>query len=378
MTLDGQNRKEATQLRLLNSKSATKIGTWNVRSIYIPGKAQTIANEMKAYEIGILGIAEARWNDAGQSKLTSGEMIIYSGHMEENAQHSEGVAIMLSKEAQKTLIGWEPISARIIIAKFKTTNKRISLNIIQCYAPTNGAEDNIKEEFYQLLEETTRKCSSKDIIILMGDLNAKVGSDNTGYEQVMGRHGLGEMNENGELFANHCANHNLVIGGTVFPHKKCHLATWVSPDMNTENQIDHVCISKKFWRSLQDVRVKRGADAATDHHLIVANVKLKLKKHQNIESTGKRFNISMLENKAKKSEFQIELKNRFSIFQNAAEEIISIEDHWQEIKNAFTTACETSVSLKNRKHQEWITPETLVKVEKRKNMSVQGEIRGHL
>ncbi|XP_076105822.1 uncharacterized protein LOC143074158 [Mytilus galloprovincialis] len=226
MTLDGQNRKEATQLRLLNSKSATKIGTWNVRSMYIPGKAQTIANEMKAYEIGILGIAEARWNDAGQSKLTSGEMIIYSGHMEENAQHSEGVAIMLSKEAQKTLIGWEPISARIIRAKFKTTNKRISLNIIQCYAPTNGAEDNIKEEFYQLLEETTRKCSSKDITILMGDLNAK----------------------------------------------------------------------------------------------------------------------------------------------NAAEEIISIEDHWQEIKNAFTTACETSVGLKNRKHQEWITPETLVKVEKRKNI----------
>ena len=187
--------------------------------MYIPGQAQTIANEMKAYEIGILGIAEARWNDAGQSKLTSGEMIIYSSHMEENGQHSEGVAIMLSKEAQKTLIGWEPISARIIMAKFKTTNKRISLNIIQCYAPTNGAEDNIKEEFYQLLEETTRKCSSKDITILMGDLNAKVGSDNTGYEQVMGRHGLGEMNENGELFANRCANHNLVIGGTVFPHK---------------------------------------------------------------------------------------------------------------------------------------------------------------
>ncbi|CAG2214516.1 unnamed protein product [Mytilus edulis] len=69
----------------------------------------------------------------------------------------------------------------------------------------------------------------------------------------------------------------------------------------------------------------------------------------------------MLENKTKKSEFQIELKNRFSTFQNAAEEIISIEDHWQEIKNAFTTACETSVGLKNRKHQEWITPETLVK-----------------
>ncbi|CAC5411408.1 unnamed protein product [Mytilus coruscus] len=136
----------------------------------------------------------------------------------------------------------------------------------------------------------------------------------------------------------------------------------------TENQIDHGCISKKCRRSLQDVRVERGADAATDHHLIVAKVKLKLKKHQNIESTGKRFNISMLANKTKKSEFQIELKNRFSTFQNATEEIVKIEDHWQEIKKAFTTACETSVGLKNRKHQEWISPETLEKVEERKNI----------
>jgi hypothetical protein len=52
-----------------------------------------------------------------------------------------------------------------------------------------------------------------------------VGNENTGYEEVMGKHGLGAMNENGELFANFCANYNLVIGGTIFPHKKCHLST---------------------------------------------------------------------------------------------------------------------------------------------------------
>ncbi|CAG2220309.1 GAPCENA [Mytilus edulis] len=57
-----------------------------------------ITNEMTADEIGILGIAEARWNDTGQSP---GEVMIYSGHMEENALQSEGVVVMLSKEAQK-------------------------------------------------------------------------------------------------------------------------------------------------------------------------------------------------------------------------------------------------------------------------------------
>ena len=72
-------------------------------------------------------------------------------------------------------------------AKFQTTNKNISLNIIQCYAPTNDADDETKDEFYQLLEETTRKLSTKDITIVMGDMNAKVGNDNTGFEEVMGK-----------------------------------------------------------------------------------------------------------------------------------------------------------------------------------------------
>nr|KAG5693701.1 hypothetical protein BaRGS_008343 [Batillaria attramentaria] len=96
--------------------------------------------------------------------------------------------------------------------------------------------------------------------ILMGDFNAKIGSDNTGYEDTMGTHGLGQMNENGERFADFCALNQLVIGGSIFPHKRIHKATWRSPDHVTENQIDHICISRKFRRSWRDVRVMRGAD----------------------------------------------------------------------------------------------------------------------
>ena len=56
----------------------------------------------------------------------------------------------------------------------------------------------------------------------MGNLNAKVGIDNAGIEEVTGRHGHGEMNENGEKFAHFCATKSLVIGGTLFPHKRIH------------------------------------------------------------------------------------------------------------------------------------------------------------
>ena len=88
------------------------------------------------------------------------------------------------------------------------------------------------------------------------------------------------MNENGELLADLCATctNSLVIGGTLslFPHKNCHKATWVSPAGNAQNQIDHIVISKRWRSSLQDVRVKRGADLASDHHLLQGNIQLEL------------------------------------------------------------------------------------------------------
>ena len=74
----------------------------------------------------------------------------------------------------------------------------------------------------------------------MGDFNAKIGSNNRAYEEVMGTHGIGDMNENGEMFADLCSFNRLIIGRSVFPHRRIHKATWVSPDHRTENQIDHI------------------------------------------------------------------------------------------------------------------------------------------
>lgn len=80
----------------------------------------------------------------------------------------------------------------------------------------------------------------------MGDFSAKIGKDKRGFEQIMGQFSLGEMNENGEQFADTCATNNFVIGGSIYQHKRIHQATWLSPDHVTENQTDHICISKRF------------------------------------------------------------------------------------------------------------------------------------
>jgi hypothetical protein len=156
-----------------------------------------------------------------------------------------------------------------------------------------------KEEYYQQLSDSIRKVGKRDIIMMTRDTNAKIGSNN-GLEHVMGQHRIGEMNENGELFVNLCANYDLVIGGSLFIHKKCHKVTWVSPDHSTENQIDHIVISRKLRTALTNVGNRRGADVGSDHHLVVADFQLKIMAaRKRFETRGRRFNIQKLQEKRK-------------------------------------------------------------------------------
>jgi hypothetical protein len=219
---------------------------------------------------------------------------------------------------------WSPISERIILASFKT--KIRNLTIIQCYAPTQTRDKNMKEKFYQQLNETITTVQKRDVILVMEDMNAKIGSNNEGFVHVMGRHGIGNMNENGQLFSELCSRCDLIIGGTVFPHKTCHKVSWVSPDNITENQTDHIAISKRFRRSLLDVRNKRGAGIGSDRHLTIANFRFKtLAARKKIETRRKKYNVQKLQMPGVREEFKLELKNRFPVLSTQNEDTNSEE-----------------------------------------------------
>ena len=88
----------------------------------------------------------------------------------------------------------------------------------------------------------------------------------------------------------------------------------------SENPTDQVCIRKKFTRSLQDVRVKRGADVASDHHLLVARLKLKLKRNWTGGTNQRqRYNTTLLNYPTKLEEFTIALSNKFQAPQELLE-----------------------------------------------------------
>ena len=111
--------------------------------MYEAGKSFQIAKEMNRYKLHILGISETHWTQSGRKYLQSGELLLFSGR--KDSKHSEGVGLMISKQVQKALRGWQPHGERIIEASFTTKNRNINLNIIQIYSPTNEAPNEEKK-----------------------------------------------------------------------------------------------------------------------------------------------------------------------------------------------------------------------------------------
>ena len=306
----GESRQEAQGRKsLLQLKLKVRTGCWNVRTLYQAGKLAQLTKEMRRYWLSIIGVCENRWNTFGKVTTSSGETYLYSGNEREEDAHTHGVGLLLSKDAAKSLIEWEPVSERIITVRF--TSKGRNITITHCYAPTNAAEFEEKDTFYQHLQTVIQKLPKRDIQVVMGDMNAKIVKDNDNLKGTMGKEGLGQMNENGLLFADVSTLNELIIGGTLFPHKPTHKATWISPDLQTENQIDHITITKKWRRELLDVRVKRGADINSDHHLLVGEFKMKLAaKKKTDNKVQRRFEIRKLQNTKIRQELGITLRNR--------------------------------------------------------------------
>ena len=202
------------------------------------------------------------------------------------------------------------------------------------------------------------------MLLVIGDMNAKVGNDNTSYERAMGKEGCGEMNENGERLVDFCMNHNCVIGGTIFAHKDIHKLTWKSPDCRTLNQIDHIIINGKWRRSLLDVRVYRGADVNSDHYLVSANIKLKLRSTPPTCKARKQLDMSNLKNPEAKNNFVLTLRNRFASLSTDSDDP---NNSWNNIKQIYVQTATESLGFRGKKkNKEWLTDTTWMKIDERR------------
>ena len=214
-----------------------------------------------------------------------------------------------------TLLQWKPVNQRLLYVRLNS--KHVNLFIIIAYAPTDTSEGEEKDEFYDALQSILRDVPQHDVLLVLGDFNARVSANSPDKERAMGKHGVGlNITDNGERLIDICQENNLVIGGTLFTHKDIHKLTWTSPDGKTQSQIDHIIINGKWRHSLQDVRVMRHADIGSDHNLLVSKVKLKLRNAKIGSTIKKRVAIKNLNDPATKQYFCFSLRNRFSTLQN--------------------------------------------------------------
>jgi len=143
----------------------------------------------------------------------------------------------------------------------------------------------------------------------------------------MGKDAIEEINDNGERLLSYCNSNKFKIGGRLFNTTKFMLA----PNGKTVNQKDHICDQRRWASSFQDVRVYRGTDIGSDHYMVVAAMKVKLK------SSAKRMkhtilDMAKLKNKRTKDQLCLELKNRFSVLEQQEDNEQNVEEDWKEIK----------------------------------------------
>ncbi|CAH1266795.1 Hypp3576 [Branchiostoma lanceolatum] len=362
MTDPDESRKEvrAPRCRILSAKSETKIGTWNVRTLYQTGKMAQLLREFEENQLNILGISEMRWTGSGKL-YNEGKTVLYSGHEE---QHRRGVGFVLDKEASRALIGWKPVNERIITARFESRHGKTT--ILQVYAPTEDAEESVKDQFYELLQDTFDGIPNHDVKILMGDFNAQIDSNRQGFESVIGPFGTAQRTtDNGERLLFFCNLNSLSISNTFFQHKLIHKKTWRSPDGSTNNEIDYICISQRWKSALLDVRVYRGADVGSDHHLLGAKLRLRLKKLA-VKKKQKPFATDKLKDPTISEKYRLNLQNRFQLLQEMGPDL---DDQWSFFKETLTKSAEETVGRRRGSRKEqWIKEHTWELIDKRKEM----------
>ena len=131
-------------------------------------------------------------------------------------------------------------------------------------------------EFFARLQESVGSVARGDVLIVMGDLNARVGNDTEVWGEILGKHGEVACNENGGRLLQFCNENNLVVSNSWFQHKRIHQFTWECRGRGLKSIIDYFLVRKEHMKRVRDVKVVRGAEVGSDHYLVLMKIQLRL------------------------------------------------------------------------------------------------------
>ena len=179
-----------------------------------------------------------------------------------------------------------PVSDRIMTMRLPLSKDNFA-TIISVYAPTMTNPDENKEAFYNQLASVLSGIPRTDKLLLMGDFNAMIGKDNDKWPLVMGKHGIGKCNSNGELLLALCSEFELTVTNTMFKQKDERKTTWMHPRSKHWHMIDFIITRCRDKMDIHSTRVMRGANCWTDHQMLRSKVAFRIRQKYNRQGTNK-------------------------------------------------------------------------------------------
>lgn len=207
----------------------------------------------------------------------------------------------------------------------------------------------------------------------MGDLNARTGSKNN--DATVGRYGEQITNTNGQFLIDLCQGMSLKIVNGFFPHKNIHKFTWTQPTRGLSSIIDYIIMKQDSKINNLDVRVHRGSECGSDHHLVVTklviNYRRKMnKKAEDVESSSdsldeKKYNLESLKDESTQFLYKLRLATKLQLVKKGQ----SARELYNELKICIHEAAEEALGRKRKtqKNAEWWTKqvEEIVKEKKK-------------
>ena len=186
------------------------------------GKLEVVKQVMARVNINILGITKLKWTGMGGFN-SDDHYISYCG---QESLRRNGVAIMVNRRVQNAVLGCNLKNDRMISVRLQ--GKPFNITVFQNYAPASNAEEAEVEWFYEALHDLLELTTKKDVLFIIRDWNAKVGSQET--PGVTGKFGLGVQNESGQNLIEFWQENTVIIANILFQQHKRRLYTWTSPD----------------------------------------------------------------------------------------------------------------------------------------------------
>ncbi|KAK6983239.1 craniofacial development protein 2, partial [Biomphalaria glabrata] len=236
--------------------------------------------------------------------------------------------------------------------KLPLQNGKKHIFIVSCYAPTMTNPDDVIAKFYEELNSTLLDIPKTEKLLILGDFNARVGSDHHIWKGVLGKLGIGQCNSNGLLLLQTCAEHKLLISNTIFSLPMRKRTSWMHPRSRHWHLIDYV-ITRQSDR--QDIRVTKScceAECGTDHRLIITklNIRIQPKRRTQKSKPLKRLNTASLADDKTEKSLPDAIEN---CLKSTVPTESNVDKSWECFKEAIYSTALNILGPMERKHQDW-------------------------